>query len=182
MRAQLHHLFPAGPDPATLNEIIARLVERRMLAIGAGLVRLASFLPPPSADAADVLDQGLIQAFLAGGLTPPDWERLASGDGQQRSALERLIRTGILVRAVDRVQKRAVVFHRDAVRQAAVRLQNALAQRPEGLLAGEAGSVLGISRKFSIPLLEHFDMIGLTRRYGDRRRLARNSTTGRLAG
>ncbi len=182
MRAQLHHLFPAGPDPATLNEIIARLVERRMLAIGAGLVRLASFLPPPSADAADVLDQGLIQAFLAGGLTPPDWERLASGDGQQRSALERLIRTGILVRAVDRVQKRAVVFHRDAVRQAAVRLQNALAQRPEGLLAGEAGSILGISRKFSIPLLEHFDMIGLTRRYGDRRRLARNSTTGRLAG
>jgi selenocysteine-specific elongation factor len=108
-------------------------------------------------------------------LSPPDWERIAGTDGRNRGALERLIRAGILVRTVDRVQKRTVIFHRDAVLQAACVLREALATRPDGLLAGEAGAMLGISRKFSIPLLEHFDRTGLTRRHGDRRHLARVS-------
>jgi len=38
-----------------------------------------------------------------------------------------------------------------------------------GFLAREAGAALGISRKFSIPLLEHFDAVRFTRRVGDRR-------------
>ena len=38
-----------------------------------------------------------------------------------------------------------------------------------GFLAREAGATLGISRKFSIPLLEHLDATGFTRRAGDRR-------------
>ncbi|GJE41239.1 hypothetical protein AEGHOMDF_0401 [Methylobacterium soli] len=80
-----------------------------------------------------------------------------------------------MIRAVDRVQKRAILFHRDAVAAARVRLAAAFprATAPEaGFLAREAGGALNISRKFSIPLLEHLDAVGFTRRVGDRRIIA----------
>jgi selenocysteine-specific elongation factor len=37
--------------------------------------------------------------------------------------------------------------------------------------AGEARDVLGTTRKTAIPLLEHLDRTGVTRRDGDQRRL-----------
>jgi len=37
----------------------------------------------------------------------------------------------------------------------------------------EAGTALGISRKYSVPLLEYLDAIGFTRRVADRRVLGR---------
>ena len=85
--------------------------------------------------------------------------------------LDRLVRAGDVVRTHDRVQKRDVVFHRDAVADAR-RLLTPLLERPPGLSVGEIGAALGISRKFSVPLLEHLDAIGFTRRVGDRRMLA----------
>ena len=47
----------------------------------------------------------------------------------------------------------------------------------DGLLVREAGEALGISRKFSVPLLEHLDAIQFTRRVGDRRVLGAPSGT-----
>ncbi|HEX3210588.1 MAG TPA: SelB C-terminal domain-containing protein, partial [Geminicoccaceae bacterium] len=44
-----------------------------------------------------------------------------------------------------------------------------------GFLVGELGRALGISRKHSIPLLEHLDSVHFTRRVGDRRVLARGA-------
>jgi selenocysteine-specific elongation factor len=85
--------------------------------------------------------------------------------------LERLVRDGVLVRAHDSGQKRDVLFHRDAVATAQSRLRTVLV--PPGLLVSEIGAALGISRKYSVPLLEHLDATGFTRRLGNRRVLAR---------
>ena len=35
----------------------------------------------------------------------------------------------------------------------------------------DAGAILGVSRKYSVPLLEHLDAVQFTRRVGDRRTL-----------
>ncbi|HYZ62775.1 MAG TPA: SelB C-terminal domain-containing protein, partial [Acetobacteraceae bacterium] len=78
-----------------------------------------------------------------------------------------------VVRAHDRVQKRDVLFHRDAIAEARRRLTPLLAG--SGLLVSEAGAALGISRKYSVPLLEHLDAVHFTRRAGDRRHLAKPS-------
>lgn len=174
-REQLRRLSEAATAPPIFNEIIAGLVRRGTLAFGDGLVRLARFVPPASSDdAVRALERSLAARFRAGGLMPPDWEPLAGADRQRHAALKRLLRAGILVQTVDRVQKRVVIFHRDEVQRAAALLRGALAARPEGLLAREAGAALGISRKFSIPLLEYFDRVGLTRRQGDRRHLMKS--------
>jgi selenocysteine-specific elongation factor len=72
------------------------------------------------------------------------------------------------------VQKRELVFHAEAIETAKRRLAPLLAT-PPGLLVGEAGAALGISRKYCVPLLEHLDAIRFTRRIADRRVLARGA-------
>ena len=61
-----------------------------------------------------------------------------------------------------------MLFHRDAVDEAKRRLGPLLRQGP-GLLVTEIGAALGISRKFTMPLIDHLDTIRFTRREGDRR-------------
>ncbi|KAA0122542.1 selenocysteine-specific translation elongation factor [Methylobacterium sp. P1-11] len=114
----------------------------------------------------------LEQIFRRAGLNPPDEADAVGRDVRRREALTYLVGAGTVIRAVDRVQRRAVLFHREAVAGAKTRLVEAFpeAKTPEaGFLAREAGATLGISRKFSIPLLEHLDATGFTRRAGDRR-------------
>ena len=114
----------------------------------------------------------LEQSFRKAGLSPPDEAEAIGRDIRRRDALNYLIGSGTIIRAVDRVQRRAVLFHREAVASARSRLLDAFpaaADAETGFLAREAGAALGISRKFSIPLLEHLDATGFTRRAGDKR-------------
>ncbi len=127
--------------------------------------------------AEDGLADRLAQGFRRAGLSPPTDK---PPDVATRRALDRLVREGVLVRALDRVQKREILFHRDAIQEARRRLRPLLATAP-GLLVGDAGAALGISRKYSVPLLEHLDAVQFTRRLGDRRQL-RDTTTGSPAG
>lgn len=111
-------------------------------------------------------------SFRRAGLNPPDEAEAVGRDIRRREALNYLIASGTVIRAVDRVQRRAVLFHREAVASARTRLSEAFpgaTTAETGFLAREAGATLGISRKFSIPLLEHLDATGFTRRAGDRR-------------
>ena len=80
------------------------------------------------------------------------------------------MKEGAVVRTTDRVQKRDLFFHPDAVDIARTRLAPLL--REPGLLVKEAGEALGISRKFSVPLLEYLDTVRFTKRVADRRVLA----------
>lgn len=115
--------------------------------------------------------------FRKGGLAPPDEVETIGRDIRRREALNYLVTSGALIRALDRVQKRTILFHTDAIAAARERLTASFpdAVSPErGFLAKEAGAALGISRKFSIPLLEHLDAIRFTRRVGDRRIFVRD--------
>ena len=116
----------------------------------------------------DAVAHHLLDRVRAGGLAPPPVSDLAP-DPATRRMLDRLVRAGALVWATDRVQKRDWVFHPDAVAAARDTLGAALATRPAGLLVGEVGTVLGITRRHAVPLLEHLDGTRFTRRVGDRR-------------
>ena len=111
-------------------------------------------------------------AFRKARLTPPDEAEVIGRDIRRREAVTYLVTAGTLIRALDRVQKRTILFHRDAVVEGQAHLRRSFpnATGPDGgFLAREAGAALGISRKFSIPLLEHLDAIRFTRRIGDKR-------------
>ncbi len=164
---RLAALVPAAA-PALLDEAVRRLVAAGTLRQEGGLVRV----PRPDQERAQAqretqLADRLAEAIRSGGLAPPD----APDDAPSRRMLDRLVRAGVLVRTHDRVLKRDVLFHRDAIDLARQTL-TPLLRTGDGLLVKEAGLALGISRKFSVPLLEYLDGIRFTRRVGDRRVLA----------
>jgi selenocysteine-specific elongation factor len=168
--AELRAALPAG---APVEAVLARLVAGRSLDLTAGrftrhgLDPLA-LLPP----AARSLLEATEARFRDGGLAPPDAAAVVGGQRARAQAVALLIRTGRLVRAPDAVQKREVLFHQAALADARVALRQAYAGSADGFLVGECGRLLGISRKFAVPLLERLDAEGITRRSGDRRHIA----------
>jgi selenocysteine-specific elongation factor len=175
-RDQLGALLPEA-GPAVLEEAVARLIEQGALSRTGGSVRIRrDAREQDRAHEEAALAAGLAETLRQGGLSPPDPATLAP-DPPAKRRLKRLVREGVAVRTLDRVQKREILFHRDAVEAARRRLAPLLA-KPPGLLTGEAGAALGVSRKYSVPLLEYLDATGFTRRSGDRRMLARPAETG----
>jgi len=121
--------------------------------------------------AAQDLAARIADTLRQGGLSPPAPREIVV-DPASRHAVDRLLRDGTVVRAVDRAKGKEILFHADAIAEARRRLAPAL-MRGEGLLVTEIGAALDISRKYSMPLVDHLDTIGFTRRIGDRRVLAR---------
>ena len=171
-RRRLGALLPEV-GPPVLDDLLARLAGGGRLRVEGGAVRLVRASQEAARGRAEaVLRARLAEALRRGGLSPPDPD--AEGPAREvKRAVDALVREGLLVRTYDRVQKREIVFHREAV-EAARRLLAPLLTG-EGLLVKEAGAALGVSRKFSVPLLEHLDAVQFTRREGDRRVLGRGA-------
>jgi selenocysteine-specific elongation factor len=164
-----------GSSLTVLDEALARL-------LGSGVIaeRGKQFLiPRPDEDQARAQNELELAAEIAetlrtSGLTPPNPGDIVTSP-QSKRAIDRLLRERIIVRAVDRAKGREILFHRDAIAEAQTRLAPLLDQAP-GLLVTEIGLALGISRKYNMPLLDHLDTIGFTRRIDDRRIRAQPTT------
>ncbi len=172
--AVLDHLLPSlraqRSDPGTPRARVAPGLLRpsarndgiRQTNGRIALVRPEQELDHAVADAARA--SALADTLRRAGLQTPDPTTL---DHSTKRTLDRLVRDGVVLRLHDKVQKREVLFHRDAVEAARRVLAPLLG--PPGLLVAEAGAALGVSRKYSVPLLEYLDATGFTRRVGDRR-------------
>jgi selenocysteine-specific elongation factor len=168
-REALGRLLP-GAAAAVVDEAAMRLARSGVLRQERGLIRVFQAAQErKQADDEAALAAQILATLRKTGLTPPDAWTLAP-DPRAKRLLDRLVREGAIVKTTDRVQKRDLYFHPDAVDAARRRLAPKL--REPGLLVKEAGELLGISRKFSVPLLEHLDTVKFTRRVADRRVLA----------
>ena len=166
-----------GTSAPVLEEALARLVAAGAVRREGGRVRQVR----AEQEAARAEDDARLAAELAeqlrhAGLSPPDQKQIAAAHPAATRTLAELARQGVLVRTYDRVQKREILFHRDAVR-AAQRALAPLLAKPPGLLVSEAGAALGISRKFSVPLLDIFRRDPI---YPSRRRPPRAGRSRRL--
>jgi selenocysteine-specific elongation factor len=158
----------AGTSAAVLGEVLERLLAR------GAINRRGSqlFVPRPEEDRLRATKQAervnqIAETLRRGGLTPPNPGAIVT-DVQSKRAVDHLLREGIVIRAVDRAKGREILFHRDAIKDAQLRLAPILERAP-GLLVTEIGAALGISRKYSMPLLDHLDRVRFTRRVEDRR-------------
>jgi selenocysteine-specific elongation factor len=164
---------------AVLEEALGRLVARGVVVRRGGQLTI----PRPDEDRARARDEAELAALIAeslrqAGLTPPDPKAIVT-DLSAKRAVDRLLRDGVVVRAVDRAKRKEILFHQEAIAEAQARLAPLLERSP-GLLPTEVGVALGISRKYSMPLLDHLDTIRFTRRVDDRRMLhASNHRTTR---
>ncbi len=168
---QLQQLLGPAGAPPILAAALRHLLAKRLLVRERGVIRRSDFAPAQALTAAEKsAAQAVASAFQAGGLTPPDIAQVVRGDRQREQSLRYLVRAGVLVRTVDRVQQREVIFHAAAIEQAKRMLRQTFSAA-DGFLVREAGAALGMSRKYAIPLLEHLDAVRFTRRAGDKRYL-----------
>jgi selenocysteine-specific elongation factor len=166
-REKLLSMLPGTGTPV-MEEALGRLRIRGVISERGGRL----LIPRPEEDRASAryeseLASRIAETLLRAGLAPPGPSAIVT-DARSKRAVERLLREGIVVRAVDRAKGREILFHRAAIEAAQHRLAPLL-ERPPGLLVTEIGAALGISRKYSMPLLDHLDTIRFTCRIKDRR-------------
>ncbi len=174
-REQVLAAMPRRLEPGAIDALLATLREAGRVRQQGGLFH-ARDAGRERAQVADetALAQRISALVKEAALMPPDAKALLAAHPSARSVVARLAREGVLVRTVDRVQKREILFHRDVIRQAQAALAPHLAHSP-GLLLGEAAAILGTTRKYAVPLMEYLDATQFTRRAGDRRVLGERS-------
>jgi selenocysteine-specific elongation factor len=182
LQAEVSSRLQRTPEPTALARLAAGFPQASFEAVKAAVGRFAEAgrvrleggavrwirVEQERARAEDetALAARLAEALRRGGLSPPDLAA-STANRELRRALDRLVHANLAVRTWDRVQKREIVFHREAVDQARRTLQPLLAG--PGLSVSEVGKALGASRKFTVPLLEHLDAVQFTKRVGERR-------------
>ncbi len=165
----LRRRLPRTLPPAALTRLLETLAERGTLETRDGLTRTTGY--NPEAHLSDVeygIARDMEAAFRDGGLTPPDLDTVLKRDRRRKRLYAYLTEIGALVPVTERLSGHVVVFHRDALTDAAVRLGAMLADGA-GLTVSEINARLGLTRKFSVPLLEHLTATGVLRRVGDLR-------------
>lgn len=117
--------------------------------------------------AIELLETHVLKDLLRHRFTPPSIKELALESKQSetrlRDILERLVFEGRVVKV-----KGDLYFHADVVEDLKSMVRSYLAEKKE-MTPSEFKSVLDLSRKYMIPLLEYLDEIKLTIRVGDKR-------------
>jgi selenocysteine-specific elongation factor len=118
----------------------------------------------------------LEKLFKDGGMTPPSPEEAlhraadAAGLPAAEQALQAMVKMGDLVP----VGSGGLLFHCEPLQQAVNAVTDFLKEHRK-ITVAQARDLLGSSRKYLVPLLEHMDKIGYTIRQGDARVLGRGS-------
>jgi selenocysteine-specific elongation factor len=107
--------------------------------------------------------------FAKGGLQSPSLKELASklstGESEVRNVIYLLMDEGAIIRA-----KEDIYFHREAVEKLKGELIQFLRAHDE-ITTAQFKEMTKVSRKYAIPLMEHFDNSKVTIRVGEKRLL-----------
>ncbi len=173
-KEELRSRLPGDMDQRFFQLLLNTLVKQGAIVVDESVVRLADHRVSLKADAISIRAE--MEAFYTeAGLTPPTvrevQERFAKYPAPLvREVLELLVREQVLVKISEDLyfQGRAL---------AALQEQMVAFIRKEGEIdAPRFKNLTGLTRKFSIPLLEYFDRIKVTIRVGDRRLLRERSS------
>ena len=153
-------VFPALQAESVLAEVVA---STKIAGTSGGLIRLPTFTPTFTAEQQAQVTR-LLRAFRANPYTPPGRGEVEAEVGNE--ALGALLEQGILVRLGSTADP--VLFLRETYDEA-VNKVIAYLREHETMTAAEARDLLGTTRKYVLPLLEHLDERRITRRLGDQR-------------
>ena len=156
----------ANADERVFAHVLAALDAEGVVRVDRDKVRLASHelrLSPVQQTAVERLEHEFREAAAA----PPSAEEALGRAGltgdEQHELFQLLLESRRLVRV-----KESLFFHADALEAIQDKLVALLRERKE-IGPGDVKDLLGVSRKFAIPLLEYFDARRVTTRVGERR-------------
>ena len=152
------------------NEVMALITAAKDLGVDVATLKTRQRLVLPtltnvtvrdgrarSADANDVASHPMVKQFADAGCMPPD---VASLD---KSIVRQLVQRGVLVHCDE------LYFHSSALEKAIASVRDLLVTNPQGFTVAQFREHLGVSRKYALPLINHLDTTGFTRRRDDLR-------------
>ena len=166
-KEELRSRLYQGLDNKLFQVVLNSLAKGEKIVLEQALVRLAGHEVSLQADVGDVRDE-MVLLFKNAGLKPPTKKEIMAHFASKPEKLVWDI-VGVLVRdgALSRISG-DLYFHTDNLLALEESLRHLLARDGEIDAQGFKG-LTGLSRKFSIPLLEYFDRQKVTIRVGDKR-------------
>jgi selenocysteine-specific elongation factor len=155
-----------GVEERVFLHLLDRVAAAGLLAVEKDKVRLASHEVRLDARQRGVLER-LEAEFREAGVAPPSLEEAFAKLGLTRVDDQALAQVLVDERRLVRIRE-GLYLHAEPLRQAESRVLAFLRERKE-ITPQDVKDLLGITRKYAIPLMEYFDTQRLTVRVGDKR-------------
>jgi selenocysteine-specific elongation factor len=146
------------------NQLISDLIQETLIARDKDIIRVKDHQIKLLQDQEELRNQ-IEQIYLKEGLEPPYFKDLSQNikEGGGRDLLEIMVKDGMLIKV-----KEDLFFHKEVIEGLKGRLVDFIKEKGE-IATPELKKLTGVSRKYTIPLIEYFDKIQLTVRIGDKR-------------
>ncbi len=150
-----------------LDRFLAHLADSGSLRVKGTQIALADHRPRLKEAQQRMLDR-VRQELDAGGLNVPSVQEITQKINVPPQAIEQIVRLGLdagfLVRVAD-----GLYYTPESLTAIQERMRSQFGESP--FAASDLRDAFDTSRKYAIPLLEHFDSVGFTKRMGDKRKL-----------
>ena len=167
-KEELKTKFPPLLTSKLFNLTLNQMIKEKEIVQDENIIRLASHAVSLGGKQADVKDK-ILKTYLNAGLQPPYFKELAKSLDtdvkRSREVLMHLVNEGTIVKV-----KEELYFHAEAINTLKKRLVKFLEAQGE-ITTPQFKEMTGVSRKYVIPLAEHFDSTNATLRVGDVRKL-----------
>lgn len=165
-REELRRKILTRVDTKLWNSLLALMAREGVIDLDRDKVALAGHSVTLTAEQQRIA-AFVEEAFLSGGFSPPAISearaRINGSPAKVEDVIGYLVESGTIIRLAE-----DIAYHRQAFEEAWSRIRTALLEKGR-LTVADVRDLLGTSRKFALPLLEHLDEIKYTRRVGDER-------------
>jgi selenocysteine-specific elongation factor len=159
------------PGAEVLRHALRELVAQKQVRATQEVYSLASYDPfAQLSDRERRLVRDIEATFLSSGIEPPSPKTVVGADKVGQGVYRLLLESGRLVRLKTYDRKSELVLHASALEN----VKQAIAREfpyPAAFALKDIRDLLGSTRKYIVPLMEHLDASGATVRRGDLRRL-----------
>jgi selenocysteine-specific elongation factor len=167
-KEELKSKLPPGVGGKHFNLLLNQLLHDETIVLEEDRVRLTTHRISLGADETDIRDK-ILKIYRENSLTPPYFKdvvkELAIGAGRAKDVLMLLVAQGALLKISEELY-----FDAGAITDLKRTLVEYLQKNGE-ISTPEFKQMTGLSRKYLIPLIEHFDNTNVTLRIGDIRKL-----------
>jgi selenocysteine-specific elongation factor len=167
-KEELKSKLPARVSSKLFNLLVGDMIEGKMLMQDKDIIRLASHQVALEGDQSKIRKE-IEETYLRSGLQPPYFKDLVKSiSGSSKTATDvlfHMLEEGVLMKVKD-----DLYFHKTVIEKLKNEFIEYLKAHAE-ITTPRFKEMTGVSRKYTIPLIEYFDSIKLTIRIGDSRRL-----------
>jgi len=166
IKEELKTKLPPQVDARLFNHLLSTLIEEKKIAAEKETVRLISHVISLREEEKD-LRKRIVLLYAKAKLQPPVVKEVASelsaNENDLKPVFQLLTKEGTLVKV-----KEDLYFHRQALEELEGKMISFLKEHKE-INPTQFKEISRVSRKFAIPLMEHFDAKKVTMRIGDKR-------------